>query len=152
MRVLSVLNKKLCVQAPMIYISMQMLEPWSLVVIKQIHHLYSNIIQIQSMNAQFPKAKTSCNKPASTNNEINSKKITRPKHVFRLSLGAGQHIVKLTTSPFASQILFQIYFACWLYLIPGNKPPFLGYPLTAIQQLQTAKNNFCNFLWSKLSC
>ena len=30
----------------------------------------------------------------------------------------GPHIVKLTTSPSAPQLLFQIYFAYWLCLIP----------------------------------
>ena len=43
--------------------------------------------------------------PSSTNDEINSEKITKHIGVFQVSLG-GQHIVKLTTSPFAPQILF----------------------------------------------
>ena len=30
-------------------------------------------------------------------------------------------VVKLTTSPFAPQILFYIFFAGWLYPIPGSK-------------------------------
>ena len=34
----------------------------------------------------------------------------------------GQHIVELTTSTSAPQILFQIYFACWLYFIPVSNP------------------------------
>ena len=44
-----------------------------------------------------------------TNNEIIMKKIT-----WFSAVVWGQHIIKLTTSPFAPQILFKIHFTCWL--------------------------------------
>ena len=60
----------------------------------------------------------SCTDSAHTNNEINSEKNHETYTCF-LAVVGGQHIVKLTTSLFAPQILFKIYFACWLYLFLG---------------------------------
>ena len=55
--------------------------------------------------------------PAYSNNEINSKNKSLNLYMFFICRWR-QHIVKFTTSPFAPQIFFHIYFACWLYLIP----------------------------------
>ena len=56
------------------------------------------------------------NKPAYTNNEINSKNITKTIRDFQLSLWGNTSIFLS-----APQTLIKIYFACWLYRILGNK-------------------------------
>ena len=58
------------------------------------------------------------NKQLIQNNEINLKK-KRETHTWFSAVVGGQHIVKLTTSPFAPKISLKIYFTFWLYLIPG---------------------------------
>ena len=84
-----------------------------------------SMLVIVKKNIPFNYKKSFCfgergKRSAYTNNEINLGKNHETYMCFSAVVGR-QHIVKLTTYPFAFQILFYIYFACWLYLIPGKR-------------------------------